>query len=176
MKASRIAKLLIFNMLVLLTLYPIGSAMAVRPDTTTSEYDVSGEWIAFCDGFEVLANSHQKYVETIYYDKNGEIKNIQVHLSVTDGIVYNSEDPSRWIPEGPDHIRYTIDPVSGLLTQTGLALHVTVPGYGIIGINAGRIILIPEGDIWDWEVVWDKGQNDFLTGDLDALCSYLAVP
>ena len=167
---------LIFAFFLVLALYPFGGVLANKPDTYIYEYSVVGEWIADCDGFNVLADSDQKLVERFFYDNDGNVKKIQYHWSATNGIVYNSEHPERWLPEGPDHIMYYVTPNSPYLTQAGLALHVTVPGYGIIGINAGRIILLADGPISEWEVIWEKGQNDFFNQELDALCEYLATP
>ena len=171
MKKSRIAKWFICTMLVALFLLPVGVAMADPPDTTTDEFVLEDEWIGECDGFTILAAGDHKITERLYYDQDGELTKMQYHYSISNGIVYNSEDPSRYLPEGPDHFRYVIDPDSGNLTQSGLALHVQVPGYGVIGINAGRIILDP-----DWNILWQAGQNDFFTGELDALCAYLSSP
>ena len=171
MKKSRIAKWFIYAMLVVLFLFPVGVVMADPPDTTTDEFVLEGEWIGDCDGFSILAYGEHKLIEKLYYDQDGELAKIQVHWSIINGKVYNSENPSRFLPEGPDHFRYVIDPDSGNLTQSGLALHVKAPGYGVIAINAGRIILDP-----DWNVLWQAGQNDFFTGELDALCAYLSTP
>jgi hypothetical protein len=169
-------------MLVFLTLYPTGGAMAVKPDTVTEIYDVVGEPNAYCGddfgNFYVLGDNTQTFVITDFYNKDGDLEKTVVHFSVTDGRVYNSKHPERELPEGPDHARWYFYPDSDIYYQAGLAFHVTVPGYGIIAINAGRIIMIPdwEKDYWEWEIIWEKGQNDLFTGDLDALCSYLAVP
>ena len=173
MNASRIAKLFILTILVLLSLYPISSAMAVKPITSTEEFDVSEERIADCGDFFILADSHQTFVIREFYYKDGELEKTQVHWSSTGGEVYSSANPSRRLPEGPDHATWYYYPESDFLTQAGLALHVTVPGEGIIGINVGRIIMIPTGDYWEWDVLWDKGQNDVFNGELDVLCSYL---
>lgn len=175
MKASRIAKLLIINMLVILALYPIGGAMADKPITITEEWDVVEEPLADCGDFYVWSDSHQTFVSTDFYDKDGNLIKTQVHFTVTGGKVYNSEHPERSLPEGPDHAMWYFYPDSDFLTQAGLALHVTVPGYGIIGINAGRIIMIPSGNYWEWDVIWDAGQNDVFNGELYTLCDYLRV-
>ena len=182
MKASRIAKLIIINMLVFLTLYPLGGAMAVKPNTVTEIYDVVGEPNADCGDFLVLGDSTQTFVITDFYNKDGEIEKTQVHFSTKDGIVYNSEHPERSLPEGPDHAMWYFYPDPDvelpIYYQSGLAFHVNVPGYGIIAINVGRIIMIPDfsKNYWEWEIIWDKGMNDLFNDDLVALCDYLRVP
>jgi len=171
MKKSRIAKWFIYTVLVVLSLYLVGVAMAVPPVTTTDEFVLHGEWIGECDGFTILAYGEHKSIQKLYFDQDSELTKIQVHYSIINGKVYNSEYPSRYLPEGPDHFRFVVDPDSGNLTQSGLALHVQVPGYGVIALNAGRIILDP-----DWNILWEAGQNDFFTGELDELCAYLSTP
>jgi len=171
MKKSRIAKWLISTLLIILILYPVGIVMAVPPVTTTDEFVWDAEWVGECDGFTILAYGEHKYTEKLYFDQDGELTKIQVHYSIVNGKVYNSEDQSIYLPEGPDYFMFVVDPDSGNLTQSGLALHVKVPGYGVIAINAGRIILDPY-----WNILWEAGQNDFFTGELDMLCDYLSTP
>ena len=170
MKKFRIAKWFILIMVVVLSFCAVGVAMADPPVTTTNEFELQDEWIGECDDFTILAAGDHKITERLYYDQGGELTKMQYHYSISNGIVYNSEDPSRYLPEGPDHIRYTVDPESGNLTVSGLALHVTVPGYGRIALNAGRFVLDP-----DWTILWGAGQDDFYAGELDTLCAYLAA-
>ena len=75
---------------------------------------------------------------TQYFDRDGNLRVTQEHWAITDGLLYNSVHPEIALPEGPDHVLWKIDPDTGVLDLSGLALHLTVPGYGVVAIDAGE--------------------------------------
>ncbi len=169
MIASRTGKLLIVTLIVILTLIPIGSASAVKPVKYVWEEPFLGEWFANCGDYDLLGDSVYKWSISEYYDRDGNLVEIRGHLVITNSKVYNSEHPEISLPEGPDHIYFWVDPDTGIMTQSGLALKVNVPGYGIVAIDVGRIIF----DVFP-NYIWERGKHMYFKGELDALCSALA--
>ena len=151
-----------------MSLLPLSSVLAAKPNITVYEYPVVGEWIAECDGFSILADSDYKLTIKEYFDKDGMLIEERNHLAILNGVVYNSTNSTKSLPEGPDRIYFRIDPDTGHMTQTGIALRVHVPGQGYIIINAGRVIL----DEF-WNVLWERGNNMWLNGEIDVLCAAL---
>lgn len=99
-----------------------------------------------------LGHSNYKITSTEYYDRDGNVEVIREHWAITNGRLYKSGAPDIWLSEGPDHVLFVIDPVTGISALSGLALHVNIPGYGLVAIDAGRAILNP-----DWSVIWERG-------------------
>ncbi len=170
MSKYRATRLLFVTLIIMIVMLPLGSALAVQPSKIVEEFFLAGELIAECDDFQALVDSDYKLTTTEYYDKDGNVKRIQIHYDIRNGQLYNSNHPDIKYPEGPDHALFVVDPVTGIIHESGLAFHFNVPGYGVVAIDAGRAILNP-----DWSVIWERGQHDYFTGDLDALCSFLAV-
>ena len=56
--------------------------------------------------------------------------------------------------------------------ELGLRNAYTVPGAGVVLIDAGRVII----DQATGEVLFEAGQHQFLNGDGDAFCDYFADP
>lgn len=170
MLASRKTKVLFVTLILMFILLPLGTVWAFRPDKTVTEFPFIGEPIAECDDFSILADSDYRVTSTRYYDKDGNVTVIREHWAITNGRLYNSEHPDIWLPEGPDHVTFTIDPDTGIQKIAGLALHLNLPGHGIIALDAGTALLNP-----DWSVIWERGPHMFFEGQMAPVCDYFAA-
>jgi len=170
MTASRVTKLLFVILIVMIVILPMGTVLAIPPAHSVDEFFLEGEVIADCGDFNILADSNYKITSTDYYDKDGNLTVIREHWSITNGHLYNSAHPEISLPEGPDIIMFTIDPETGISAVSGLGLHLNVPGYGIVALDAGRAILNP-----DFSVIWARGPHMFFEGELEPLCEFMAT-
>ena len=59
-----------------------------------------------------------------------------------------------------------------LRLELGLRNAYTVPGAGVVLLDAGRVVI----DLATDDVLFEAGQHQFLEGDADAFCSYFADP
>lgn len=167
MTSSRISKSLIAAMLFVLVVVPLSTVFAVPPIRTEEEFHFPDELIHTCDGFDILAASDYKITRMEFFDRNGDLKVVREHWAVTNGVLYNSLHPEIALPEGPDHVTWTIDPVTGHQRIAGMALHLTVPGHGVVAIDAGTALLTSE-----WGVLWERGPHMFFEGQMDPVCAY----
>ena len=132
--------------------------------------------VADCDGFQVIATSTINGHFILHFDKDGNLKHVNQHINFRDSIYFNSANPAMFIMGGPGenvNQRFDdIDPVTGfagLLAETGLSFKVTIPGYGVVFHQAGRLVL----DLVTGEIVFQAGPADFDEGATAALCAAL---
>ena len=170
MFTSRPSKLLYALLIIMIILVPLSAVLAIPPTTTVEEFHLVEEVLADCGDFLVFADTDYKVTTKEFFDNDGNLKEIRVYYSLTNGLVYNSEYPEMYLPEGPDHAMFRIDPGTGIIDESGLALHLNIPGHGIIAIDAGKAILNP-----DWSIIWERGPHMFFEQELNDLCSALTV-
>ena len=166
MKSIRLARLLLVGLVILLTLMPVGGAWATPPEHSTYQLEWEAmEWVD-CGDFWVLEDAVVDVRATNFYDQDGNWIRTQEHWTLN-GFVYNSEDPTHWLPENPTHLTITYDEAGGQV-YVGRLITIQVPGQGIIWEAAGR-------QVWDsdWNLTFWAGPNDWLEGDTDALCAAL---
>jgi hypothetical protein len=167
MTVSRTSKSLIVILFLVVVLLPLSVVWAIPPVKTVYEHDVPAELIVDCGTFEILASSHYKETTTTYYDNEGNVKVVRAHWAITDGVLYSPQYPGIELPEGPDHVNWTIDPVTGNQRIAGMALHFNVPGYGIVALDAGTALLTET-----WEVIWERGPHMYFEGQMDVVCTF----
>jgi hypothetical protein len=137
-----------------------------------------GYFIGSCSPtVDVLNDAKLQITSTLHYDKDGVlVKEIDyVHLLEPDayylanhatGVRINGNtlygNPGE---HEVDHYSFLL----GVMSFTGPAFRVTVPGYGTIFAETGHAIrVLPT---WDW--VANTGWNGFQDQDVAALCDYL---
>ena len=101
-----------------------------------------------------------------FYDQNGDFKKYWEKVKF-DSIVYEVGNPVNNVAYNPLSYTYTFLPSTGDVIFTGLFAQITLPGYGNILRDAGRIVF-NEG-----EIVFEAGDHDFWNEEWDAVCDYL---
>ena len=151
--------------LVVLAIAP--SASAAKPDNYS--WDFNSVWnIGSCDGFEIIEDTVIAVRVRVHHDKDGNVvrERWEHHM---DGRVYNSADPSKWLPEF-GHFISTDYPDEGIGVQVGLNGIVKIPGQGHVALDAGRFTY----DMSTYELLWQAGPHQVFNGDLDQLCEALS--
>lgn len=151
--------------LVVLAIAP--SAAAAKPDNYSWDYSSVFE-IGSCDGFEIVEDTVIAVKVRVYYDKDGNVVRLrwQHHL---EGRVYNSTDPSKWLPE-IGHFTSTDYPDEGIGVQVGLSGLVKMPGQGHVALDAGRFTY----DMNTYELLWQAGPHQIFNGEPGQLCEALS--
>jgi hypothetical protein len=137
------------------------AAGAATPQKDSIEFDVFGQYLTDCDGFDILADFSGDGHAIFFMDKDGNVVRENTHIRYTDARIYNSNDPSLELREGPGEVEnyhwdYFGDPPT--LALAGTSFKVTVPGYGLVLIRTGRVVadLAPE-----FKITFIVGQNSF---------------
>ena len=121
--------------------------------------------IGDCGSFEIWNDVSEEGFVTWHFDQEGNVTHVNAHFMYTDSIYYNSEHPEIFLVGGPVEIPNNHNSGDSKVIA-GLGIKITVPGYGVIYHEAGRLIL----DINTFEVLFQAGPKDFLEGNVTALC------
>jgi hypothetical protein len=144
-----------------------GSASAAKPEFETFQVEET-EFIANCGTFEVRTDYVLEGRVTTYFDSEGNEDYERWHLQFHD-FFYNSETGEGFVETNTTVV--LVDPASGTeVSGTGLSYHVTVPGEGVVLLDAGRLERDEAG-----EIVFVAGPHQVHLGeDTDKLCKALA--
>ncbi len=107
-------------------------------------YDAEGNPVR-----SILTNFNQRYSATA--TANGKTLSTNYPLTIHTSFVGGEED---------------------LRLELGLRNAYTVPGAGVVLLDAGRVII----DQATGDVLFEAGQHQFLEGDAEAFCDYFADP
>ena len=151
----------------LLALAPLGSALAAKPEIRTFEVPVEDAVAGTCgtgnDAFDVVSNTIISVRETTFYDKDGNVDRLQVHL-MFHGTLTNSST-GKTVTDQPDPINVFIE--DGVEREVGLIWHIVVPGEGVLVIEAG-VRIKAEG-----EETIIHGPHPVLEGGFEVICQVL---
>jgi hypothetical protein len=148
-----------------------GVASADKPEGTPApvrlEPETGTELIAECGEFEVLTDFVVDGHSTNFFDSAGNPDYARVHLRFVD-FYYNSETGEGFTEH--EHSNTLLDLPSGEeVTSSGVSYRVTVPGEGVVLLEAGRLEFNEAGGI-----VFVAGPHQVLSQDTDKLCEALA--
>ena len=142
-----------------------GSAFAANPERATFHAEGT-DFIADCGDFDVLTDFVADFDEITYLDSAGKPDYSRVHFAFND-FFYNSETGEGF---AETNTGTTVSDASGAeLTSSGLSYHVTVPGEGVVLLQAGRLEFDEDGN-----VVFVAGPHQVLRRETQKLCEALA--
>jgi hypothetical protein len=126
-----------------------GVASADKPEGTPApirlEPETGTELIAECGEFDVLTDFVVDGQSTIFFDSAGNPDYARVHLRFVD-FYYNSETGEGFTEH--EHSNTLLDLPSGEeVTSSGVSYRVTVPGEGVVLLEAGRLEFNEAGGI-----------------------------
>jgi hypothetical protein len=156
---------------VVLTLATAGLVLAAAPNIWTAHYEDKNAYVGSCDGFRILDSFVTDWTIYDYYDSAGNLDRQVGHVKAT-GMIYNSKNPEYFVSYNTNTYKHIYEggyKSGGNDTIVGTYYKITVPGYGDIFLEVGRIIISHKGDI-----LFQAGQSDFFYEDIQALCAYLS--
>ena len=134
------------------------------------------EWpFLSCDGFDVIFHVEFSGWWMVHPETPGK-GNWESYFSFSSMRVFNADNPDLYmdgVPGGKWNRKWTGEAFVSNTVETGVQLMLTIPHYGVIYRDVGRI----EIDINTGEVVVNIGHWDVIDGldeDLIALCDILA--
>jgi len=155
---------------VALLLATFGPALADAPFIWIAHFEDKNDYIGTCDGFRILDSYVAEWTIYDYYDSGGNLDRQIGHVKLS-GRLYDSKNPGNFIiyDGAYKHIYEGGYKQGDTDTIIGAFVNVTVPGYGAIYLEIGRITLSRSG-----EVIFKAGPDDYFAGDVQALCAYFA--
>jgi hypothetical protein len=164
---KRMIMLLTLGTTMVLVLALAGSASAETPPEVLTFHEEGTEFIADCGDFDVLTDFELDLRVIVFFDDEGNEDFARLHFAFHD-FFYNSVT-GEGFPE-TNSTNNLVDLQTGNeITSEGLSYHVTVPGEGVVLLQAGRLVFDEAG-----EVVFEAGPHQVLNEDTDKLCEALA--
>jgi hypothetical protein len=162
---KRIIMLLTLAAAMALMLALAGSASAVESETETF-HEERTDVLANCGGFKVLDEQVIDGQITTFFDSAGNPDYARVHEQVQD-FFYNSKTGEGFAETNTVNVVLDLQSPAG--KEAGLTYHVTVPGEGVVLLEAGRLVVDEAGNL-----VLEAAPHQLLHEDTDKLCDALA--
>jgi hypothetical protein len=153
---------ILLTILAVLTILSVTPVSAAAPDIYRFEEVFSYQ--VQCDGFDLNGEGNEKYSVTIFYDREGNPVRTQIVLQYY-GTLTHSVTGQTW--SDPQFAILKSDLLQGTDTYLGLIYRITVPGRGLVYVDAGKIVVGEEG------VIFEAGTHQFLNGSDQLLCEIL---
>jgi hypothetical protein len=147
-----------------------GEASAAKPEGTPElkrlDPETGTDLIAECGDFEVRTDFVVDGQSTVFFDSDGNPDYARIHLRFVD-FYYNSETGEGFTEH--EHSNTLLDLPRGVeVTSSGVSYRVTVPGEGVVLLEAGRLEFDEAGNL-----VFVAGPHQVLRGDTEKLCEAL---
>ena len=152
-----------------------GTASAISP--TSDELEPVTDDVVLvedCPGpdgttFDIRDDFEGHTTATTFYDRNGDVVRIRFFSEYVDRF-YNSETGKEYTATTATTIDFE-DPETGQLEAHGLIYHLTLPGVGVVILDAGTLIFNADG-----EVVFESGKHQIFGSnpDTEKFCEALA--
>jgi hypothetical protein len=152
----------ILTILAVLTILTVIPASAARPDIIRFEEEFSYQ--VQCDGFTLDGEGTDQIMVAVFYDKEGNPVKTQLHIRYA-GTLTHSVTGETW--RDPQYAMFQEDLLKGTASYVGLIYRITVPGKGVVVIDAGRVVFSEEG------VIFEAGPHQVLNGGDQVLCAAL---
>jgi hypothetical protein len=170
-----VRRLAVLATLALAGLAPGATASAAPPDRTVVTVDEEGYAVkssARC-GFDILLRTKGTIRITEFRDRDGELRR---SLTVYPGLTYTFTNQATGksitsVSPDPEHVTFNPDG-SFTMTVTGLIMHWVVPGQGVLGADAGRLVMTIDAN---GELI-SEVQTGHHEPRFPALCQILAAP
>ena len=114
------------------------SASAAPPETTTTEILDINVPVENCGSFTIIANYTGTIKETLYFNNQGDPIRL-LFQGRARGTLTNSVSGYS-VKDAPSVRNGFVDLVKGTETDVGVDFHITVPGEGVVVLQAGRIV------------------------------------
>jgi hypothetical protein len=152
----------ILTILAVLTVLTVIPASAAAPDIYWIEEEFSYQ--VQCDGFTLDGEGTDLIRVATFYDKEGNPVRTVLNIRYA-GTLIHSVTGETW--RDPQYAMFQIDHLKGTAGYAGLIYRITVPGKGVVVIDAGRVVFGEEG------VIFEAGPHQVLNGGDQVLCAAL---
>lgn len=170
-KNNPLKKSFIISMFAAISLGAASLSLAAKPVHESFFIPDAFLFIGECDGFEIINVSDLEITVTSFFDNNGDFVRNRAIFKVLNSVYFNSVDPGLSLEGGPGEVEIGhFNAVENTLALTGASFRVTVPGVGVIYLDAGRTLF----DFNTGEIT-KSGPSDFEDGNVDALCDALTA-
>jgi hypothetical protein len=173
MKHKRLTLIFITSLIVTLALFPTATALANDQVDYAYSFEFPGQYVGTCsNGYTLVEDDVFDVQGRVFFDNDGNFIKLQEKI-VLNGNLYFQEDPSKSVAYDPFRNNGFIDlKPTFTKTYTGITAKLTLPGYGNIFHDAGKIAFEWDDTI-GWYPVFEAGQHQWWDQDIEEVCTYL---
>lgn len=158
---NRIPRLVLVSM-VIITLLGTFASPALANTIEKGHYDFADVWQPYtCANGQKIVEDYAVSVDVKnFYDENGEFFMLEESVIQT-GKIYLQNQPWKAIYYENEHWKNMLKP-TGVNMSPGIIMKVTIPGYGIIFQDIGRIVFEIDEESGLWKPTWMAGHHEFI--------------
>ncbi len=158
---NRIPRLVLASM-VMVTLLGTFASSALANTIEKGYYEFADVWQPYtCANGQKIVEDYAFYVDVKnFYDKNGAFFMLEESVVQT-GKIYLQDQPWKVIYYENEHWKNMLKP-TGVYMSSGIIMKITIPGYGIIFQDIGRIIFEFDEAKGVWVPTWLAGHHEFI--------------
>jgi hypothetical protein len=153
-----------------------GAAWAVPPEKYSDVLvydgcDAQGDFFPLYDcggGFVICEAAVIDWKAKLFFNKAGEPVRYWEQQKLEGGL-YELGNPDNFLPYNPLTLTYKFHYISGEEVVTGVWALITVPGYGQIFKDVGRVVWDSDGN-----VIFEAGEHQYFNDDFAAVCAYMS--
>ena len=145
MYLNRQIRLFLIGLASLLALIPATAAFADGPQILSFTFDNPAHVLVDCGDFDIIESSVETVRITTFYDDAGNRVRRITHFTFSG--TYTNSVTGEVFTDTPDPQTYIRDYVNGTTTGHGLVFRITVPGQGIVLLDAGTVIFNADGTV-----------------------------
>jgi hypothetical protein len=160
-------RLLVIPILLAAALAAAPTAAAAGPVVIGPDHEEGLAPLADCGSFEILDAYSIDATMRLFLGADGDPA---WAIETVSGVDTLTNSVTGKAIAAPFHNSVRIDFATGLGAFGGIIFRVTLPGAGVIFLDAGRLVASQDGSI----VTFRAGPHQFIDGDFDALCAALA--
>lgn len=160
-------------LVVLLMVLTAAPAQAEQPVKFTEEVQGYVQPISGCE-FEVIQTVDLTHTNWTHFDQDGNVVQVRDHVAVRTATFTNPANGRSTSTSGGAYTQTWNASDPFVITHTGQVAHGTIPGEGVVVLDAGRVVFTP------FEFVFVAGHHDIFFGPIigaplpEAFCAYLA--
>ena len=148
-------------------LLAIPSMIAVASPPAAETQFWSGEYTVPCGDYDITDSWYGNVNITYYWNPDGSLDRYHIHGEFVDHMTNPKNGKSATGRTQGYNFFEDLDDAPGVWKHAGLMFHVTLPGQGVVVIDAGYMIM------YDGQITYMKGNHQFNGGELDKLCAAL---
>jgi hypothetical protein len=158
---KRIVRMVLVSMVMFTLLGSfVSPALANTIEKSHTEFADAWQPYTCANGQKIVEDYGLQVDSKTFYDNNGEFFMLEESVVQT-GKIYLQDQPWKVIYYENEHWKNMLKP-TGVNMSPGIIMKVTIPGYGMIFQDIGRIVFEYSEERGTWVPTWMAGHHEFI--------------
>jgi hypothetical protein len=159
----------LFTMIAVIALLAtaVNSVAALQPTSEPIHWESQGDIVGDCGDFLILDSWTMDITATYYWNKDGTLDRYHLHGEAADNM--SNSVTGKTVSGRTEGYNFFegVEDAPGVWKHAGLMYHITVPGAGVVLVDAGLFYMV------DGQITYLKGNHQFNGGGYAGLCAAL---